>query len=154
MGQYRLVRDSDVEQLGERVCDVLERVGLLCQNAELLEALCEWGATVDAQAERPWFPRSLVQRFVRGLREEPEDTVDGEDASFAAPGRPGLGCQIAQLYHDYPTQARRQGNRTDLVELIKLAATLHPDTPAGHCLVQTEVHPRMEALESALVLAE
>lgn len=174
MFQTTLVRENDVERLGEAVCGVLETVGLLVQNQELLQALAAAGAKTDPQAERAWIPRKAVQAFVETLRAEgPRDVgldlygdsestgaaAADEDATgrarrFTAPPTPELGTQVAQFYYDYGGGGRRPGNREDLITLIKLADVLHPDSPAGHAVVQEEVPPKMEALESAMLLAE
>ena len=52
MFQRFLLDDSDIEPLGERVFEVLEKVGLICQNAALRRALAAAGAKVDEAAER------------------------------------------------------------------------------------------------------
>ena len=39
MFQYSLLKDADVEPLAEGVFEVLEKVGVLCQNREMLEAM-------------------------------------------------------------------------------------------------------------------
>lgn len=152
MHQYTQLSDAHVEAVGERVGEILERVGLLCQNEELLQALKAWGASVDMQTQRAWFPRDRVACFVADLREEAGRRVSAP-GPFAAPGLPGLGCQIAQLYHDYPRRERRQGNAADLIRLIKLGSVLDGGS-TGHSLVQAGVPPRLEALESAMLLAE
>ena len=178
MFQMHLIKDEYVEPLAEGCMDVLEKVGALVQNAEMLKLLDEAGALVDYDAQRVRFPRKMVADFCEKLRAEgPYDIAfdlygdaegtGGGDAGvsgktsgmrpqprFQAPPMPTLGTQIAQIYYDYETGQRRQGNRGDLVTLTKLADVLHPDVAAGHSLVQTEVPGMMEALESALVLAE
>ena len=153
MYQTKLLRDEHVEPLAEGVYEVLERVGLLCQNQELLQALAKLGAKVDYQTERAWFPKKMVREFVDGLRKE----YSGRplpDPAFSAPGLPGFGCQVAQIYYDHRNNERRGGNSRDFIEMIKLADVLHPNSPAGHCLVPTEFPGRIEALESAMLMAE
>ena len=153
MYQTKLLRDEHVEPLAEGVYEVLERVGLLCQNQELLQALAKLGAKVDYQTERAWFPTKMTREFVDGLRKEYSGRPLA-DPAFQAPGLPGFGCQIAQIYYDYRKQERRGGNSRDFIEMIKLADVLHPNSPAGHCLVPTEFPGRIEALESAMLMAE
>lgn len=154
MPQYRLLQDADIEPLGENLFQVLEKVGFLCQNAELLTALERAGARVDHATERVAIPREMSEELLVAMRSEAR--TDGEDdcAPFAAPGLPHLGTQIAQFYYDYGTQQRRSGNRADFVELIKLGSALHPDVPVGHSLLLTDVPPLLEPLVAALLLAE
>jgi len=68
--QRALLRDSDIEPLAAGVARVLNEVGILCQNNELLRALAAAGARVDLAAERAWFPRRLVAEFVEQLQRE------------------------------------------------------------------------------------
>ena len=157
MLQRTLLRDSDIEPLADGVCDVLATVGIMCQNQEMLRALADTGATVDLQAERARFPKPMVRRFVEELRQENDAALQSsapQPPAFKPPAMPVVSTQVAQFYYDYEQRERRAGNRRDLISLIQLADVLHPDTPAGHALVPTDVHPRVEALESALLLAE
>lgn len=150
MQQHQLLSSSSIEQIGSAVSATLERIGILCENDELLASLAAYGATVDREAQRAQFPRALVREFVESLRSETATTGGSQPEKKL----PALGMQIAQGYHDYPSGRRRPGTREHLISMIKLADTLHPDIPAGHCLVQTEVPPRIEALETALLFGE
>jgi trimethylamine:corrinoid methyltransferase-like protein len=141
----------DLEPLIEGVYRTLEKVGVLCENAELAEALRAVGARVEADGQRIRFPRELVREFVGTL---PPASESLSPPTFSPPGVPGLGTQIAQIYYDWGAGERRNGNRRDQIEAVKLGQMLHGDRGVGHCLVQTEVPDRMESLESALVLAE
>lgn len=153
MVQFPLIREIDIEPLARSVCDVLRDVGLLCQNDELLSALGAAGARTDRAAQRAWFPPEMVREFVRDLRKEFGGRRESP-AGFPEPREPGLGMQIAQLYYDYPTRESRSANSRDLVQMIKLAGVLHPERPAGHCMVAADKPGRTEALEAALLLAE
>ena len=174
MFQKSLVRDEHVEPLAQAACRVLADVGVMCQNAELLRALEQAGAKVDHAAERAWFPVPMVREFVDGLHAAGDQDVElslygaagagGADAAtegapcerarFRSPAMPALELQVAQFYYDHARGERRAGNREDLITLIKLADVLHPESPAGHALVQTEFPAKLEALETALVIAE
>jgi trimethylamine:corrinoid methyltransferase-like protein len=141
----------DLEPLIEGVYGALEKVGVLCENVELAEALRAVGARVEAGGQRVRFPRELVREFVDSLPRPDDSTAP---PVFSPPGMPGLGTQIAQIYYDWAAGERRNGNRRDQIEAVMLGQMLHGDRGVGHCLVQTEVPDRMESLESALVLAE
>jgi len=145
--------ETDVERLAGAVKTILERVGVLCQNAELLEALRRAGARVDLQAERAWFPAEMVDEYTAAFRAEAAGRSEPQPR-FQAPGEPGIGTQVAQFYYDYGARERRPGNRADLVTLVKLGDVLHGDAGVGHALLLTDVPPMVEPLEAALVLAE
>jgi trimethylamine--corrinoid protein Co-methyltransferase len=153
MFQVSLLKDTDIEPLAEGVLVVLEEVGILCQNAEMRQALAEMGARVDHEAERVLLPRRLVSEFVEGLRKETERSRP-QPPRFVPPGPPGLGTQVAQLYHDYETDERRQGNRRDFVTLAQFGDVLHGDAGVGHALLLTDVPPLVEPLEAAMLLAQ
>ncbi len=152
MFQVTMLKDEHVEPLADAVLEVLEKVGVLCQNRQMLEALESAGARVDYDQERAWLPRRVVEDFVAGLRKEHDGRL--EQPAFAPPGQPGMGTQVAQLYYDYPTRQRRQGNKQDFITLIKLGDMLGNPASVGHCLLLTDVPPILEPLEAGLLLAE
>ena len=153
MFQTTLLTDADVEPLAEGVLAVLEQVGILCQNEEILKALDAAGAQVDYVSERAKFPQPMVAEFVESLRHEisPPDPVPPQ---FVAPGLPGLVTQIAQFFYDYENKEQRRGNSQDFISLTKLGDVLHGEAGVGHSLTLTEVPPLLEPLEAAMVLAE
>jgi len=61
---------------------------------------------------------------------------------------------VAQFFRDDATGELRPGNRTDFIALIKLGEALHGDEGVGHGLLLTDVHPMIEPLEAAMLLAE
>ncbi len=153
MFQRTLLRDEDIQPLADGVCEVLEKVGVLCQNQELLSALDAAGAKVDYSAERARFPRDMVVQFAEQLKEAGNDTEQA-DEKFVAPELATLNVQIAQFYYDWEQQERRSGNREDFITLVKLADVLHPEIDAGHPLLLTDVPAMLEPLEAAMLLAE
>ncbi len=156
MPQFSLLRDDDIEPLAEGVLGVLEDVGVLCQNEEMLRALEEAGAKADHSSERATFPRKMVAEFVEGVRGEGGDgsSASAEEMRFAAPGLAGVGGQVAQFIYDYERQEQRSGNTEDLIYLTKLGDALHGEGDVGHSLLLTDVPPLMEPLEAAMILAE
>ena len=155
MPQYDLLRDADIEPLGEGMLTVLEKVGVLCQNREMLEALEQNGAKADYIHEVATFPRRMSQELLCQIRKESRAAGGGKNTRFQRPSLPHLGThQVAQFFYDYETKQRRSGNRTDFVELIKLGSVLHPEGLAGHSLLLTDVPAMIEPLEAAMLLAE
>ena len=154
MFQRHLLRDADVEPLADAATTVLDRVGVLCQNAEILRALDAMGARVDEQAERATFPREMVAELVERVRgEHPAQAGDGHRA-FPRIGLPTVGGQVAQFYLDPESGERRPGAREDFVALMKLGEALHGEQGVGHALLLTDVPPLVEPLEAALLMAE
>lgn len=153
MFQTHLLTDGQVEALGDGVLRVLDRVGVWCQNDDLLDAVSAIGARVDHQAQRATFPPEVTRRIVDQVRAEGYHGL-AVGGRFQAPGAPGLGTQVAQLSYDYPTRTRRSGNRADFVRYLKLGEMLHRESGVGHCLLMTDVDPLVEPLEAAMLLAE
>lgn len=154
MFQKTLLTDDQVEPLAEGVFEVLERVGVLCQNEEMLKALDAAGAEVDCASERATFPREMVAEFIEAFRRENASQPATAAAEFSAPGLPGVGTQVAQLFHDHEKQETRSANREDFVTLTKLGDVLHGDGGVGHSLSMTDCPPALEPLEAGLLLAE
>jgi len=163
--QRGLLKDADVERLADGVLAILERVGILCQNDELLRTLDVAGARVDFAAQRVHFPRPMVAGFVDYLlgeaasrreynAERPWQQTGASSGPFSSIGLPDLETQVAQFVLDPATGERRSGNKADLVRLIQFGDALHGEAGVGHCLLLTDVPPLVEPLEAALLLAE
>ncbi len=154
MFQYSLLKDADVEPLAEGVFEVLEKVGVLCQNREMLEAMEQAGARVDYSRETANFPRRMSEELLEQIRKEMGPPGERGNPKFGTPSLPGLGTQVAQLFYDYEAKQRRGGNTKDFIELIKLGDVLHPESSVGHSLLLTDVPAIVEPLEAAMLLAE
>ncbi|HCA46914.1 MAG TPA: hypothetical protein DEP45_05980, partial [Armatimonadetes bacterium] len=64
MFQRGIISDQQIQPLANATIEVLETVGALCQNEELMRGLEAMGARVDYSAERVYYPRELTERFV------------------------------------------------------------------------------------------
>jgi len=153
MSQYELLNDADLPALAEATLTVLEKVGVFCQNTDILTALEKAGAVVDWPHEVVRFPRPITEAFVEQLRQEVDEPRPGSPPRFPRIGLPGLGTQVAQFIYDYKRKERRPGNRKDFIELVKFGDVLS-NGAVGHCLLLTDVPPLLEPLEAALILAE
>lgn len=153
MFQRALLKDADVEPIADAVCQVLEKVGVFCQNRDILAALDKAGAKVDLTSEVATFPKDMTLEFAEQLRTDAPGTPEPEER-FGCPGLPGVGTQVAQFTFDYGAQERRSSNRADLIEWVKLGDTLPGHGPVGHALSLTDVPPLLEPLEAAMILAE
>ena len=145
-----LLTDRDVEQLADAVLTVLERVGALYQNDEILDAVEAAGARVDRSRQVATFPRPLVEEFVRTLRAEaPPEQPGPRPFTAPAPGR--LFHQLSQYYYDSRKRERRIGNRADYAEILKVGDRVHPEQGVGHCLLLSDVPAPVEPLEATLL---
>ena len=91
MFQRHLLSDADVEPLADGVYTVLEKVGVACQNAELLDALAAAGAQVDRAAERVRFPRKMQAEFIEHVRTQTAGAGDGRSRTIPTPEPAGTG---------------------------------------------------------------
>lgn len=80
-----MLRDADVEFLGENVFIILQKVGLLCQNQEMLKALEDKGAKVDYISEKAVFPKKIVQEFLDEVRKEALKETKNQHRKFKTP---------------------------------------------------------------------
>jgi trimethylamine:corrinoid methyltransferase-like protein len=155
MLRVNLPNDADIEQMGERVFDVLENVGAMFQNEEMLRALEAVGAKVDYGAETARFPRKLQAEFVESARRERREAkARGREARFEGAPLANLETQVAQFVYDFDREERRPGSRADLIEMTKLGDVLHGEAGVGHSVLVRDVPPIVEPLEAALVLGE
>ena len=154
MFQEKLLDDGRVERLADATLTVLERVGIYCQNDELLKALGDYGAIIDMDACTARFPRRLITDFVETLRCEAGEQPAAWRDPLKAPPLPALETQVAQFYYDDATGERRSGGREDFITLTKFGEALHPEQGVGHALILQDVPPLVEPMEAALLLAE
>jgi hypothetical protein len=154
MFQEKLLTSAGVDRLADGVLTVLERVGVLCQNDELLHALRDYGAVVDWEAGIARLPRRLTADFVEALRQEAGREPDPWPDRLVAPPLPTLETQVAQFYYDDATCERRPGGREDFIALVRFGEALHPEQGVGHALILQDAPPMVEPLEAALLLAE
>jgi trimethylamine:corrinoid methyltransferase-like protein len=154
MFQEKLLTSAGVDRLADGVLTVLERVGVLCQNDELLRALEDFGAVVDWEAGIARLPRRLTADFVEALRQEAGREPDPWPDRLVAPPLPTLETQVAQFYYDDATCERRPGGREDFIALVRFGEALHPEQGVGHALILQDAPPMVEPLEAALLLAE
>ncbi|NOZ20502.1 MAG: hypothetical protein GXP25_05365 [Planctomycetes bacterium] len=156
MFERSLLTDEGVEQLGEAVVTVLEKVGAMVQSEEILKALDAKGAKVDHEKQVATFPRKMTQEFVDGIRREYEQAEDQDDGhrKFSAPGQPKLFHQLAQYFHDCETGEDRIGNKEDYIRLLKFGDALHQEDGVGHCLLLSDVPAPVEPLEVTLLQFE
>ena len=154
MYQQHLLADDDVQPLAEAAMEVLERVGLVCQNEELLQVLAGAGCELDLDAERARFPKTMVTAFVEQLRKDTAGKATPRDDGFPKLDPPALTMQVAQFYYDTEAGEKRQGNAADFIELIKLGEVLHGEQGVGHALTLTDIDPLLEPLEVGMLLAE
>ncbi len=150
----QLLTDDHVEPIAEGVLTTLEQVGVLCQNDEIARGLDALGAHVDYAAERVHFPREMTAEFIDDIRDEFAREPKLELQRLRAPGLPGIGTQVAQLYLDHRTGEERQANQQDMITLVKLGEVLHGERGVGHVLSLTDCPPKIEPLVAGLLLTE
>ena len=153
MYQRSLLRDEDVEPLGDAIVTVLEKLGAMYQNDAILDALDQAGALVDRATQTATFPREMTLEFLKtiNLESRNQDGSDDGHTAFRAPSPGYWFHQLSPFVYDAVKKERRLGNRTDYIDLIKLCDTLHPDQGAGHCLLLADVPAFLEPLEVTLL---
>jgi len=155
MFERSLLKDSDVGALGEAVLAVLDEIGAMYQNDEILSALGAAGARIDRGGHVAKFPRKMVAEFLDELRKDaPCAEGDDGDRPFHAPGQGVLFHQLAQYVYDAKSQERRLGNKEDYIRLLKLGDMLHPEQGVGHCLLLSDIPAPIEPLEATLLQFE
>lgn len=156
MFERSLLRDQDVEKLGEAVLTVLEKLGALYQSPEILKALDGAGAQVDHSRETALFPRGMVRDFIAGLQKESAAKAQDDcgHRSFSAPGPGRMFHALSQYFYDCEKRERRIGNRQDYIHLLKFSNVLHPSEGVGHSLLLSDVPAPVEPLEATLLQFE
>lgn len=152
MFQTAIFKESHIEPLADGIMKVLAQVGIRCENQQILKAAEENGAVVDYSLGQIRFPRKMVETFIENVSKETAQRIEAN--GFEAPAPPTLSIQVAPFIYDYKHKEKRPGNKQDFIELAKLGNSLHGDQGVGHFLYLQDVHPLVEPLEAALLLAE
>ncbi|MFH0795774.1 MAG: trimethylamine methyltransferase family protein [Candidatus Omnitrophota bacterium] len=170
---YEILKENNLELLKKGVFRVLEQLGMVCQNKEILKALEERGAKVDYEQKSAKFPERMVQEFVGEIRKENKtawrEKIKGKNQEvlysgyvpplespneFIAPLLPSLFHPLATFFYDDDKKEKRPGNKADFIRLVKLGEVLHPEQGVGHTLILSDVPSPIEPLEAALLLLE
>lgn len=69
-GTYKPLRDEDVQRIHSASLDVLERTGIEVQPSECRDIFRRAGAVVDAESNRVYIPRSMVEDALASARNE------------------------------------------------------------------------------------
>ncbi len=73
---FEILKDRDIEILANGVFEVLEKLGMYCENKEILKGLENRGAIVDYKGGKAKFPRRIVQEFVEEVKREEKSKWD------------------------------------------------------------------------------
>jgi len=160
---FEYLKDNDMDLLSETMLEVLEKMGMFCQNREMLESFEKMGAQVDFEKENAKFPKRLVQAFIDKIKKENSPDVDKNftgvnrkktTAKFEAPPPPCILHQLATFLYDDEQGKKRPGNKQDFINVTKFGDVLHPECGVGHSLSLLDVPAPVEPLEAALLLYE
>lgn len=169
---YQVLNSSGVELLADGIVEVLEKVGIMCQNDEILMAYAEAGCRVDFESQIARFPRKIILDFVDGIRSEDkknwESSLTGENKQtiysgyhpyseidrFISPEDPYMFHNLSTYFYDDYTNERRPGNKEDFITMIKLGDAIHPQKGVGHALNLMDTNSEAEPIEAALVELE
>jgi len=167
-----ILKNEDIEKLGESVFKILEKVGLNCENKKVLKYLESIGAKVDYENSTAKFPKKVVENFIDIIKKEDkyewENRIKGENKlpiysgyfpskisnKFQSPTPGYLFHQVTPFFYDDETGNKRKGNKEDFIKLIKIGSVLHPQHGCGHSLLLMDVPPILEPLEAACLLIE
>lgn len=170
---FEILKDRDMELLIAGVLEILEKLGMICQNKEILQTLEIRGAEVDYEKGNVKFSRKLVQEFIAEIKKEDktrwDEEIEGEDKQtllsgyvpplkspneFQAPSLPYIFHPLAPFFYDDAKREKRKGNKNDFISLTKLGDVLHPEHGVGHSLILSDVPSEIEPLEAAVLLLE
>jgi len=169
---FQILNDIDVEKLGQAVLKVLESQGFYCENDAILNAWGQAGAVIDKEQRVAKFPKQIMADFIEQLRKEDksgwEQQLSSEhkqiiysgfhpyspDVSFKACEQSYMFHNLGTVYYDDYTGERRNGNKQDFIELIKIGDGIHPDKGMGHALNLSDMPIEIEPLEAAITLLE
>ena len=125
-GQYKPLEDEDVRRISEASFELLERVGIEVQPSECRDIFRKAGARIDADRNRVYIPRSLVEDalttaqnevFLAG-RDPKHDMILGGTRVYMGTG--GAAVKILDL----KTKRARETTLADVAQIGKLVDAL------------------------------
>ena len=125
-GRYRPLSDDDVQRIHDASLEVLERVGIEVQASECRDIFQEAGARVDADANRVYIPRSMVEDALASARNEvvlhgrdPKHTITLGDTRVHM-GTGGAAVKVLDL----ESGRARESTLADVAEIGRLVDAL------------------------------
>jgi trimethylamine--corrinoid protein Co-methyltransferase len=135
---YRVLTDKEVDLIHASAMRILAEVGLQIQNEYLLQRLGDFGLPADLQAERVYFPQSIVDRWL--------EVCDKYDWDSHVPTVSSSAGVYHGKFHDPRTGQLLPWDEEKLVYYFKLARYL-PNVGSAQMLgCRLPCSPKLEAL--------
>lgn len=175
---YRLLSDSEIEEMHENIINLLSDPGMKFENKNMLEALQKKGAKVDFAGQTAKLPKKLIEETIEIARKEELERASGKDLeseteftnrltfSWHTPYRsrnPGVQASFgggAPLFYDYDKKINRYATGDDFLRLVNLAEGLPEIVTVGNAVHYikekdgSDVAPKMVAIKGAALVAK
>jgi trimethylamine---corrinoid protein Co-methyltransferase len=135
---YNLLSPAEMSLIHESALRILSEMGIEIQNQRLLQALVDFGLSVDLETERVRFPSSLVERFIA--------EADKCDWEHIVPHISGSAGVYHSLYHDPASDRLVPWTEEALVVYLTLARRLPHVEGASMLGCRLPVPPVLEPL--------
>lgn len=175
---YKLLTENELDELHEKVVDLLSDPGMKFENQAMLEALQKKGAKVDFANQIARLPKNLIEEtIIIARKEELERTAKKDLAreteftnmltfSWHTPYRnrtPKVQASFgggAPLFYDHDNKINRYATGDDFLRMINLAEGLPEIVTVGNAVHYikekdgSDVAPKMVAIKGAALVAK
>jgi len=155
----KILDRDQIDQILNAVLEILRDVGMRIESTVILERLAALGAKVDFRSQIVKFPYNLVEETLQWQRKNTSSDVTtdvikqwrhikfGDKKHFSAHVD---GART--FFYDWEKGIRRRATREDLIKMIHLCDSLQEIGTVGLLLVNSESDPRIEVIESLVLL--
>ncbi|MFC1582880.1 trimethylamine methyltransferase family protein [Planctomycetota bacterium] len=141
-GMLLALSEADKERIHETVLRILDEVGILVENRDMLEKLKGFGAEVDSDSEIARFPKALIQEYLDSREEPPAEERNIPSVSA------GAGIFVGR-YLDPDTNEHVDWTEERLAAYVKTALALpNIDGVSMLCCPLKDVAPEIHPLHS------
>lgn len=129
----KVLSDSELLLIHESALRILANIGMCVPNNEVLGMCADLGCKVDMPSQKVWFPQSVMEPFLDGMRANSKDHIKDEAQQLGG----WISTQVSLV--DYGTKTRRYGLRDDNLKNIKLVEHLKNIPVANAAVVPSDV---------------
>ena len=131
--KLEVLSEDEVLRINDAALRILDEIGILAPNRELLAMCRERGCVIDDARQIVRFPRKLMDAFIDGMRRKVPDKVSDEAQKLSG----YISTQVTLV--DYETNTRRYGLRDDNLKNIKLVEHLKNIPVTNAAVVPSDV---------------
>ncbi|OGV39542.1 MAG: hypothetical protein A2X48_12965 [Lentisphaerae bacterium GWF2_49_21] len=149
-----LLSAIEMEKIEDNVYKILEKIGLIVENDELLEAAAKAGAKVDKEKQKILFPRELAKELlgaISAMWQERNKNGKVMPIEFQHEMKMILG-NYPMFFVDWPERSQHTATRQDFIDMIHLGNAMPEIASISAPLTIGDLEPEIEVIEASALM--